>query len=118
MTSVPWHLAVFLAQAENNPSPLLTFAPIVVILLLWIFLIQRPQKREQQTRQQMLAALKKNDRVLTTGGIIGVVTNVVPEAREVTVRIDDSNNTRVRMTLGAIARVLGEDESAGTGETN
>ncbi len=56
-----------------------------------------------------MAAVKKNDRVVTTGGIYGVVANVHAEADEVTVKVDETTNTKLRMTLGSIARVLGDE---------
>ena len=77
-----------------------------IILLFYWFLI-RPQRREQSTRMTMLAALKKNDRVLTAGGVYGVVVNVHREADEVTIKVDETTNTKLCVTLGSIARVLG-----------
>lgn len=107
---------LLLAENDAGPFPgLLTLMPIVIIFLLYIFMVQRPQRREQESRQRMLANLKKNDRVLTTGGIYGVVTNVQPDAQEVTIRVDETSNTKLRMTLSAIARVL-SDETEGSGE--
>ena len=52
--------------------------------------------------------MKKNDRVLTASGIYGVVTNVHREANEVTVRVDEATNAKLRMTLSSIAEVLGD----------
>jgi preprotein translocase subunit YajC len=83
---------------------------VPIILLFW-FLLIRPQRQEQSRRQQMLAAVKKNDRVITAGGIYGVVTNVHREADEVTIKVDEATNTKLRVTLGSIARVLGEETS-------
>ena len=57
----------------------------------------------------MLAAMKKNDRVITAGGIYGVVTNVHQEADEVTIKVDEATNTKLRVTLSSIARILGDD---------
>ncbi|NUQ66497.1 MAG: preprotein translocase subunit YajC [Pirellulales bacterium] len=79
-----------------------------IIFIFW-FLLIRPQRQEQQKRQQMLLAIKKNDRVITAGGIYGVVTNVHREADEVTIKVDEATNTKLRVTLGSIARVLGDD---------
>ena len=59
----------------------------------------------------MLAAVKKNDRVITAGGIYGVVTNVHREADEVTIKVDEATNTKLRLTLSSIARVLGDEPS-------
>jgi len=85
--------------------------PFLAIGFLFYFLLIRPQKTEQGRRRAMLAAVKKNDRVITTGGIYGVVTNVRAEADEVTVKVDDTTNTKLRMTLSSIARVLGDEAS-------
>lgn len=81
--------------------------PIGVIFYL---LLIRPQRVEQQKRQAMLDAVKKNDRVVTIGGIYGVVVNVQRESDEITLRVDEGNNTRIRVTVGAVARVI-RDES-------
>jgi preprotein translocase subunit YajC len=81
---------------------------IVPIMFLFYFFLIRPQRREQQQRQRMLDAVKKNDRVLTVGGIYGVVTNIHREANEITIKVDESTNTKLRLTLASIARVLGE----------
>ena len=78
---------------------------------LFYFMVMRPQSREQARRRAMLAAVKKNDRVVTTGGIYGVVTNVHLEADEVTIKVDESTNTKLRVTLSSIARVLGDEPS-------
>lgn len=84
--------------------------PLVMIGILFFFMFLQPQKREQQARDQMLKALKKNDRVLTTGGIFGVVTNIQVEANEATLRIDEKNDTKMRVQLSSIARVLAEGD--------
>ena len=56
--------------------------------------------------------LKKNDHVLLNCGIFGVVTNVRPDSDEVTIRVDESSNTKLRITRGSIARVIVDDSSA------
>ena len=87
--------------------PMLTlFLPI---LLAFYLLVALPQRKEQSKRAGMLGNLKKNDRVVTAGGIYGVVSNVHREADEVTLKVDESTNTKLRVTLSSIARVLGEE---------
>lgn len=83
--------------------------PFLVIGFLFYFLLIRPQKAEQAKRQSMLSAVKKNDRVITIGGIYGVVTNVQKESDEVTIKVDESTNTKLRISMGSIARILGEE---------
>ena len=92
---------------------LLMFGPL--ILFFWLLML-RPQQQERKRRQAMLAALKKNDRVITIGGIYGVVTNVHREGEEeaikdVTIKVDESSNVKLRVTIGSIARVLVDRES-------
>lgn len=107
---------VLLAQEEGGGAPLGGLGPLLTmflpLLLLWIFLIQRPQRKEQLARAEMLKNLKKNDHVVTTGGIFGVVTNVQFDAQEVTIRVDEASNTRLRVQLGHIARVLSNEPAA------
>lgn len=81
----------------------------LAIILLFFFMILRPQQRERSQRDKLLAGLKKNDRVVTAGGVYGVVTNVQRESDEVTLRVDEATNTKIRVTLGSIARVLGDE---------
>jgi preprotein translocase subunit YajC len=85
--------------------------PFVAVGLLFYFLMIRPQRKEQSRRDLMLAAVKKNDRVLTAGGIYGVVTNVHREINEVTIRVDETTGTKMRVTLNSIASVLGDEPS-------
>lgn len=84
--------------------------PFVVIGLLFYFMLIRPQRRQEQQRREMLERLKKNDHVVTIGGIIGTVTSLRPEADEVTLRVDDSSGTKLRVTRASIARVVTDSE--------
>ena len=105
--------ALFAQEAEAAPTGNLfnMLLPFVAIFALFYFILIRPQRREQARRQEMLGAVKKNDHVLTSGGIYGVVANVNRDADEVTVKVDEATNTKLRLTLGSIARVLGDGPS-------
>lgn len=93
------------------PSPFSMLFPLLAIGLVFYLLLIRPQRREQKARQAMIANIKKNDRVVTVGGIYGVVANVRPEADEVTLKVDETTNTKLKVTLSAISRVLSEAPS-------
>lgn len=102
-----------LAQANGAGAPSwLGILPFVVIGLLFYLMFIRPQRREQSQRDVMLANLKKNDHVVTIGGIHGVITNVRREVDEVTIKVDEATNTKLRVSLSAIARVVAEEPSA------
>ena len=94
-------------------SPLV---PLIALVAIFYFLMIRPQKREQSRRLEMLAGVKKNDRVLTNGGIYGVVVGVRREADEVTLRVDEATSTKIRVTLSSIARILGDEPSDSSAE--
>ena len=113
--------AALFAEEAQKPvdgfSALLpSLLPFVAIFVLFYFLLIRPQRREQARRQAMLSAIKKNDRVITAGGIYGVVTNVRREADEVTVKVDEATNTKLRMTLSSVTRVVGDEPSEETAD--
>ncbi len=97
------------AAAPGQSSPFTMLFPLLAIGLLFYVMLIRPQQRRDRQAKAMIAALKKNDRVVTVSGIYGVVTNVRPDADEVTVRVDDTSNTRLRMTMSSILRVLGDE---------
>jgi preprotein translocase subunit YajC len=102
------------AGGDATFAMLLNMLPFVAIFALFYFLLIRPQRREQARRQEMLAAIKKNDRVITAGGIYGVVTNVRTDADEVTIKVDEATNTKLRMTLSSVTRVMGDEPSDDT----
>ena len=83
---------------------------LMVIMVLFYFMILRPQKTKDSEFKKMLANLKEKDRVVTIGGIHGVVTNVQPDADVVTLRVDEATGTKIRVGTSAIARVVVDDE--------
>lgn len=86
--------------------------PMMAIMLLFYFMIIVPQKKEQQDRADKLKNIKEKAHVITTGGIYGVVTNVQADAGRVTLRVDDSTGTKIKVSLQAIAKVLGDDDKS------
>jgi preprotein translocase subunit YajC len=102
------------ANPANQPGPgLLSFMPAILgAIVLYFFLIVRPERKKAAEQKSKLDSLKKNDRVVTIGGLYGVVMNVQRDSDEVTLKVDEQNNTKIRVTFGAIARIVG-DEPAG-----
>ena len=82
-------------EAADAPPMGQMFIPLMLMAIVLYFLILRPQTKERKKHDEMVSALKKNDRVITAGGIIGTVANTSPDSNEITVKIDD--NTRIRV---------------------
>jgi preprotein translocase subunit YajC len=106
---------VLLAQAPAQPAEdpyafLRIMGPMIVIMVLFYFMLIRPQKRKEQELREMVRNVKENDRVVTIGGIYGVVTNVQRDADRATIRVDEATGTKLKVNMSAIARVLRADE--------
>ncbi len=98
------------------------FLPFVAIIAIMYFLMIRPQQKKEKQRQAMVAALKRGDRVLTTGGMIGTVHKVLGGG-ELLIEISEGN--RVRFLAGAVTQLMDktatvhpqEEKAADTSET-
>jgi preprotein translocase subunit YajC len=102
-----------LAEAEGaaGPLPNLPFPALIAIMLgLFYFIILRPQQKKDKDFRTLLEGLKEKDRVVTIGGIHGVVTNVQRDRDEVTLRIDESTGAKLRVNLSAISRLVTDEE--------
>ena len=93
-------------QPQSNPYMSWMLLGLMVVFLYFI-MFRGPKKRQQQ-QQQMISSIKKNDRVRTIGGIFGTVLDVKDD--EIVLKIDESNNTKLRVAPEAISKVLGEEK--------
>ncbi len=106
------------AAPDAQPSPFTGMLPALVgMMVLFYFLILRPEKKRAGSVKTMREALKKNDRVLTSAGIYGVVTNIQRESNEVTIKVDEATNAKLRVTLESIVRVIGDTPAEEGGST-
>lgn len=97
---------------QNQGSSIITLATFgLIFILFYFFMIRGPMKRQEQERQSLLSALKKNDKVVTSGGIIGIVTAIKDTGDEVTLRVDDASNVRIRVLKSSIARIMTAEET-------
>lgn len=94
-------------EARGGPTWLWLVGPLIIVYLYFV-MVHGPARREQQARLAQLRNLKKNDHVVTTSGIFGVVTDLQPEAGTVTIRVDEGTNTKLRVRLAAIEQVITE----------
>jgi preprotein translocase subunit YajC len=92
------------APARPADSGLLQWFPLLAMGLIFYFLLIRPQGKEKKNRLAMLSAVKKNDRVVTIGGVHGTVVSVKED--EITLKVDESNNTKITFSRSAIQRVV------------
>jgi len=86
---------------ENTINPLAMLLPYAIIFGIFYFLVIKPQKQKQTEFQKMLDNLKKNDEIVTNGGIHGTIVNI--KETTLVVRIDD--NVKIEIDRGAVARV-------------
>lgn len=115
LVSSMWNL--LLADAKPaagafGPSPWTVLLPYLAVISVLYFVMSSPKRRDQNRRDQGLANLKKNDRVVTIGGIFGTVANVSTDGKEVTLKVDDS--TRIKFRKSAIAEVFSDEPPAET----
>lgn len=89
---------------------LMSLAPLVLIFVVFYFLLIRPQQKKLKEHKGMLEALRRGDRVVTGGGIIGTIVKVGNNEDDVTVEI--AEGVRVRVLRGTITSVLAKTEPA------
>lgn len=80
----------------------------LIFVVMYLMFLRPPRKRQQQ-HKQMIQALSKNDKIQTIGGIIGTVVDIKEE--EITLKIDESNNTKMKILRSAISRNMSKDKS-------
>lgn len=93
------------AAGGSMVTTLITFG---VIILIFYFLIIRPQKKRDKEAKDMIAAIKKGDKIVTIGGIRGTV--AVVKDSTVIIKVDD--NTRIEFNKNAISAVLNKKEES------
>jgi preprotein translocase subunit YajC len=97
--------ALFLAQAPAPASPgsgLLGLLPFVFIFVIMYYVMLRPQMRRQKEQARLVSALKTGDRVVTSSGIHGLISNV----KDTTVIVKVADNVKLEMEKTAVTNVL------------
>jgi preprotein translocase subunit YajC len=95
------------APGASGPGPLMTIFPFIVILIIMYFMVFRPQQKKQKEHQEMLNKLKRNDEVMTSGGIYGKVT----EIKDQVVTLEVAPNVRIRVSRPQISAVTSGDKA-------
>ena len=99
--------------APGGAAAFAQFLPIVLIFVVFYFLLIRPQQRKAKEHRNMLQSLKRNDRIVTAGGIVGVITKVKEGTDEVEVEIAPNVRVNVlRGTIGSVVRPTAANDTA------
>ena len=89
-------------QGQGNPFAL--WLPIILIFAIMYFLIFRPQAKKQKQQRMMIEALKKGDKIITSGGIHGTIAGIKEKEGTIIVKIDD--NTKIELVKSSVAQVV------------
>ncbi|MDP6878965.1 MAG: preprotein translocase subunit YajC [Candidatus Marinimicrobia bacterium] len=91
-------------EANQGGGGIAAFLPFFLIMLIIYFLMIRPQAKRQKEKQNMLLALKKGDKVITIGGIHGVVSGMKNQGKLIVLKIDKNLNINInRSAISGLA---------------
>jgi preprotein translocase subunit YajC len=90
------------APGTGGPNQLISFVPLILVFLIFYFLLIRPQQKKAKEHREMLSRIKKNDEVMTSGGIYGKVVNLT----ETVVTLEVAPNVRIRVNRPQISAVI------------
>jgi preprotein translocase subunit YajC len=93
--------------AAPAPSPLLQFAPLAFIAIIFYFLLIRPQQNQRKQQQKLIESIKTGDKVVTSSGIYGMIANV----KERTVLLKVADNVKIEIDKSSIATVIERENS-------
>lgn len=105
------------AQAAGAPDPttalIYQIAPLILIMVVFYFLLIRPQQKRMKAHQIMIANIKKGDVVVTSGGLIGKVRSVADDEA----RVELAPNVEVRVVRSTISDVRTKTDPAPANDT-
>jgi preprotein translocase subunit YajC len=93
----------FLMETAPKQGFMTLIVPFALMFAILYLLIIRPQKRKQKQLQEMITNIRKNDNVVTAGGVHGVVVSV--KEKEVIIRVDDSKDVKLKIDKSAVTSV-------------
>ncbi|HKL67477.1 MAG TPA: preprotein translocase subunit YajC [Bacteroidales bacterium] len=89
-----------MGPSPEGQSPLVTFLPLILVFVIFYFFMIRPQVRKQKELNNYRSSLKKGDKIVTTGGIYGRVTDV----KDNTVTVDVGDNVLLKIDKSAVLK--------------
>lgn len=100
---------MFITELQANSAPatggfdVMAFMPLILIFGIFYFLILRPQQKKAKVHQQLLASLSKGDRVVTSGGLIGVISKVISDQE---IEVEIASDVKVKVLRAMVAEVM------------
>jgi preprotein translocase subunit YajC len=107
---------LFLAQATSpapagagaQPPAFMSIVPLIFIFVIFYFLLIRPQQKKQKEHQKLVESVKTGDKVITSGGIHGIIANV----KDKTVVVKVADNVKIEFDRAAVTSVEKDGESS------
>ncbi len=97
-------LFVLLAEGAAQPSALTSLLPLLLIIVVFYFFMIRPQVKKQKELKTYRSSLQKGDKIVTTGGIYGKITDI----KDMTVTVEVADNVRIRIDKNAVLKDPGD----------
>lgn len=91
-------------QGEDGANPLMSFLPLLLIVVVFYFFMIRPQMKRQKETRKFREGLAKNDKVVTTGGIYGKIT----EIKETTIILEIAKDVKIKVDKNGIVKDMGD----------
>ena len=104
-----WISPAYAQAAGGGDAGLVSLLPLVLIFVVFYFLLIRPQQKKMKAHKAMIEAVRRGDRVVTGGGLIGTVTKVLSETE---LQVELADGVRVRVVRGTLQDVLSKPEPA------
>ncbi|MDD4872804.1 MAG: preprotein translocase subunit YajC [Kiritimatiellae bacterium] len=100
-------------QGGSQPqggNPLAMFLPMIIIFAIFYFMLIRPQQRREKERTKLISEIKSGDKVMFSGGILGIVSNV----KDSTFTVKVADNVKLEVARGAVMKVIDKDDKITT----
>jgi len=111
-----WITEAYAQAAAGGPGGMLGgLLPLVAIIPIFYFLVWAPQRKRMKEHKAMIGAVKRGDRIVSAGGIIGVISKVVDESE---VQVEISEGVKVRLLRSSINDILNRSEPAKASQDN
>lgn len=101
-----------LGAAPTEATPLSGLLPVIIMIVLFYFLLIRPQQKKIKDHKKMVEALRRGDKIITAGGIFGSIARVDDDA----LLVEIADDTKIKIDKGSVSTVLTRSEPADTAE--